>query len=315
MAAMKPMNMIAYAALLVYIVYGFVSVPGVQYLVSLAVGGVVYTITESIEITVLSILAASIVFSILMYRQLVATAKKEGFMSANPTEIAARLRQLRQGEGVKGVMAVGAEGFEDAGATDMTLSNPEKKTESQESSGPASAAASGMAGVDPAMAAQAKAVLESLTAQLNGAGGAAAGAGAAARASTASTAPAPSATTAASAAAQPATPPAPAQAQAQGFQGAAAEPPGLFKLGALPSDAAGGYHIDAGTTVMNALKALKPDQIKAMTQDTQKLIETQKSLMDMLRTFKPMMSEGKEMMETFSQLFSPTAPSQPPVGK
>jgi len=78
---------------------------------------------------------------------------------------------------------------------------------------------------------------------------------------------------------------------------------GLFKLGQIPTDEKGGFHIDAGTSVLNALKSLKPDQISAMTQDTKQLIETQKTLMNMLQSFKPMMSEGKEMMDTFQQMF------------
>ena len=82
---------------------------------------------------------------------------------------------------------------------------------------------------------------------------------------------------------------------------------GLFKLGQIPSDGKGGFHIDAGTTVMNALSALKPDQIAAMTKDTKQLIETQKSLMGLLQTFQPMMSEGKQMMETFQGMFGAAA--------
>ena len=80
---------------------------------------------------------------------------------------------------------------------------------------------------------------------------------------------------------------------------------GLFKLGEIPTETKGGFHIDAGTTVMNALKALKPDQIDAMTKDTKQLIETQKSLMNMLQTFTPMVKEGKQMMETFGTMFNP----------
>jgi hypothetical protein len=87
--------------------------------------------------------------------------------------------------------------------------------------------------------------------------------------------------------------------KADGFEG----DKGLFKLGAIPSDGAGGLHIDAGSTVMNALKALKPDQIQAMTQDTKQLLETQKNLMEMLKTFSPMMQEGKQMMDTFNGMF------------
>lgn len=78
---------------------------------------------------------------------------------------------------------------------------------------------------------------------------------------------------------------------------------GMFKLGAVPPDAVGGSHIDIGTTLMTALNSLKPDQIKAMTTDTQKLMETQKSLMTMLTTMKPMLQDGKQMMDTFQNMF------------
>ena len=84
---------------------------------------------------------------------------------------------------------------------------------------------------------------------------------------------------------------------------------GLFKLGQIPTDEKGGFHIDAGTSVLNALKSLKPDQISAMTQDTKQLIDTQKTLMNMLQSFKPMLSEGKDMMDTFQQMFSPSGGS------
>ncbi len=78
----------------------------------------------------------------------------------------------------------------------------------------------------------------------------------------------------------------------------------LFRLGSIPTDMAGGPHIDAGSTLMNALNALKPDQIKSMTEDTQKLMETQKNLMGMLQSMKPILQDGKQMMETFGTLFN-----------
>jgi hypothetical protein len=93
----------------------------------------------------------------------------------------------------------------------------------------------------------------------------------------------------------------PSQPTTQGFRGAPDD--GQFKLGVLPEETKGGYHIDTGTTVMNALNALKPDQIKAMSSDTQKLIDTQKSLMSMLSTMKPMLQDGKQMMDTFQEMF------------
>ena len=107
--------------------------------------------------------------------------------------------------------------------------------------------------------------------------------------------------------------PAPAEEKKKetaGFEGSK----DLFKLGSLPSDAKGGMHIDAGTTVMNALKSLKPDQISAMTQDTKQLIETQKNLMEMLKTFSPMVSEGKEMMQMFNGMFGGSTGALPGAG-
>jgi hypothetical protein len=82
---------------------------------------------------------------------------------------------------------------------------------------------------------------------------------------------------------------------------------GLFKLGRLPTESKGGTYVDTGSTISNALKSLKPEQIKEMTRDTQQLLETQKNLMEMLKTFAPMISEGKEMMNTFNGMFGPSS--------
>ena len=63
------------------------------------------------------------------------------------------------------------------------------------------------------------------------------------------------------------------------------------------------FHLDAGTTFMNAYKSLKPDQIAAMTKDTQDLMSTQKQLMSTLQTLKPLIKDGKEMMDMFQGYF------------
>lgn len=76
-----------------------------------------------------------------------------------------------------------------------------------------------------------------------------------------------------------------------------------FKLGEIPNQVKDGPHIDVGSTLMKAIKDLNPDQINAMTKDTKQLIDTQKSLMGMLGTMKPMMQDGKELMDTFQQMF------------
>ena len=60
----------------------------------------------------------------------------------------------------------------------------------------------------------------------------------------------------------------------------------------LPSEADDkGVHLDAGSTFLNAYKALKPEQIAAMTRDTQELLATQKSLVAMLDSFGPLMKD------------------------
>jgi hypothetical protein len=69
------------------------------------------------------------------------------------------------------------------------------------------------------------------------------------------------------------------------------------------------FHLDAGTTFMNAYKSLKPDQIAAMTKDTQELMDTQKQLMSTLQTLKPLITDGKQMMEMFQSYFGTGNPT------
>jgi len=63
-----------------------------------------------------------------------------------------------------------------------------------------------------------------------------------------------------------------------------------------------GFHLDSGTTFLNAYKALKPDQIAAMTKDTQELLATQKSLIGMLDSFGPLMKD----MSKITGIFGPS---------
>lgn len=78
---------------------------------------------------------------------------------------------------------------------------------------------------------------------------------------------------------------------------------GLFKLGELPSESAEGPHIDAGTTLMNAMSSLKPDQINSMTTDTKSLLETQQNLMGMLKNMAPILQDGRKLLDSFSGIF------------
>lgn len=89
-----------------------------------------------------------------------------------------------------------------------------------------------------------------------------------------------------------------------GFQGSS---DGLFKLGEIPTEMMGGPHIDAGSTILSAIQNLKPDQLKSMTDDTRKLLDTQKSLLGMLETMKPMIADGSQLLSSFNTMFGKTA--------
>jgi hypothetical protein len=98
--------------------------------------------------------------------------------------------------------------------------------------------------------------------------------------------------------------PAPAKKRKVPDNGKRAE---FFKLGKKytgPSeDDDAEVHLDAGTTFLNAYKSLKPDQVAAMTKDTQELMQTQKQLMSTLATLKPLIQDGKQMMDMFQGYF------------
>ena len=83
---------------------------------------------------------------------------------------------------------------------------------------------------------------------------------------------------------------------------------GLFKVGKMPSENMDGPKLDAGSTLMKAMESFKPDQINAMTSDTKQLLETQKSLMNMLNQMRPVLADGKELLQTFSGMFGAGGP-------
>ena len=77
----------------------------------------------------------------------------------------------------------------------------------------------------------------------------------------------------------------------------------LFKTGQMPSENIGGPKLDAGKTIMKAMESFDSNTVGAMTDDTKKLLETQKSLMGMLTQMRPVLSEGRELLQTFSGMF------------
>jgi hypothetical protein len=79
---------------------------------------------------------------------------------------------------------------------------------------------------------------------------------------------------------------------------------GLFKLGELPSEMKQGPFVDVATTMTKAMGSLQPDQIKAMTEESQSLLDTQKNLMNMLQSMRPVLQDGRQLLDTFGSIFS-----------
>jgi hypothetical protein len=255
--------------LLVYVLYGFFALPFSGFLLSLAVGLLSYGALETAELAVAFTILTGVVFSLISRAgaasALAKVATKEGFVTGN-TDGSQKIakRVERIYKANVGPHGVYASAFVE-GFADASGTSVDGQLQAVMKDKPAEESAESK----PASA----------------------------------TAP----STAGSGIPPPSPPPIAAdvpkaETTAQGFRGSSDEDK-QFKLGVLPEETKDGYHIDTGTTVMNALNALKPDQIQAMSSDTQKLIETQKSLMSMLGTMKPMLQDGKQMMETFQQMF------------
>ena len=249
---------ISLGILALYGVYGIFAIPFVYFMLSIAVGLIVYSTSDSIEYTVVAVLLTGVLAVLISQAR-----RSEGFVDSGPV-ISKRIASVRRPQATSpvGVYASGfVEGFSDL--SDNPVPEPTKSD------------------TPPATAPTTDKVAAAVAAV------------AAASKPATSTAP----TTSSSS--QPAT---------AGFKDAnAAATDGLFKLGSIPQDTKGGFHIDQGTTVLNALNALQPDQVKRMSEDTQKLIDTQKSLMMMLGTMKPMLSDGKQLIDTFQTMFGPGA--------
>jgi hypothetical protein len=271
----KQTSSIALVFFTIYFFYGAIRIPLHQFLSSIIIGALVWGYTNSYEYASIALLIANFVIG--MYRM--PRGYGEGFVGMNPTEISARVGGMKKAWENHDVVGVGSkttEGFEDAKTITMTL-NPETPPTEKKETAPIPTVESKPAPTPTAQVPTPTATNNNNATPANGQ----------------------PATTLSSQGVPPVTQP----AETMGFQDSGS----LFKIGQIPKDTKGGFHIDAGTTVINALNALKPDQIAAMTKDTQALIDTQKSLMGMLQTFQPMVSEGKQMMDTFQQMFGASA--------
>lgn len=290
----KETSTVALIFFTVYFVYGLFYTPTLQYVVSLGVGGLAYGITESYEIAVIALLVINYVFPMFRGSSMKGVTAyriegNEGFVNAE--EVSKRVSGMASGFKVAGVGSKISEGFADAADEDLTLSESKKK-EPEDLTAKSKPAAVSPAAEDKA--AQLEKMTEMMATVMKTMNKSAPSVPAASKKEDAFE----------DKSDKKLTEKLPVVDQpAESF----ADKSGLFKLGQIPAEAKGGFHIDAGTTVMNAINSLKPDQIKAMTSDTKQLIDTQKSLMSMLQTFQPMVQEGKQMMDTFQTMFSPTA--------
>jgi len=113
------------------------------------------------------------------------------------------------------------------------------------------------------------------------------------------------ASSASSASASASASPSESQIEKEEFQSATNE---LFKLGKMPSEHAEGPKLDVGQTVMKAMSSLDPNTISSMTTDTKKLLDTQKGLMSMLTQMRPVLADGKELLQTFTSMFGNGGP-------
>jgi hypothetical protein len=311
----KQTSTVALVFFIAYVIYGIFYTPLVQLVISLAVAGIAYGMTDSYEIAVIVLLLINYLYPFYRGSNMkgVTAYKMEGFenananANANANEVTRRIQQMT-GLGaaeptVDGVGSKLSEGFADAGDSDLTLNDNKKNGENSK---PVSAS-SKPSEVDSSDASDKEDQLKKMTEMMSGLmknmnktteSSSISSSSSIPKATKISEQDMPSVH-------QPQdVKPEEKKEKKEKFENQTSE--GLFKLGQIPKDVKGGFHIDAGTTVMNAINSLKPDQIKAMTQDTKQLIDTQKSLMGMLQTFQPMVQEGKQMMDTFQEMFSPS---------
>jgi hypothetical protein len=258
--------------LALYSLYGIFGIGMTGLLFSFAIGLIVMSVRYPIELTVAATILSGLVWKMIMDRR----RSKEGFQVStgtgdNALAITKKIQEITQKNVFQpsGVLSSSfAEGFADAGAEGTATTPTAPAADKPKEEKPVTASSAPASPNDSSVSPMMKDALPSSNAV---------------------------------AAATPPTQPPAKKDETSGFTDPATN--GMFTLGSIPADAVGGSHIDLGTTLSNALSALKPDQVKAMTDDTRKLLETQKSLMSMLGTMKPMLQDGKQLMETFTEMF------------
>ncbi len=244
-------------------------------LFSMAVGLIAYSVSDNILLV-----AAATILSGILWRTVIAPRVVDSFadvivstlpdgQEAYPQSAVAQIVKRVTGFGEEGVQGIGSkmtEGFADANALDQ--SKPDAGSMGTDKSEQVSTGTSTQASVSAATVSK----------------------------ELADAAPSQEAAQEATAAAQEAPKPKPKP-----------EIPTIgVQVGVKPDDSntsRDGFHVDAASTLLNALNSLDTTTIENMTADTRNLLETQKSLMGMLQSMKPLLSDSQDMMATFNSMF------------
>jgi hypothetical protein len=284
-----------------YIVYAIfmVGIPGL--LMSLAIGLIILGLQNSFELAV----AAAILVGLLM--KYVFKCRADGFMNFSPQEVTERIQEMQAAAAAPEPVAPTVQGFQTMSPADVVQRVAGMRGASQLQSPPV--------GYDGRMGPAPQGVMASSFAE--GFANPDANTDATNSSdSTSASSPATPSSTSASASAPPASNAAsnaePTKPSTSGFQSNKND--GLFRLGEIPSEGAGGPHLDAGSTILNAIQNLNPGQLKNMTDDTRKLLDTQKSLLSMLETMKPMISDGSQLLNSFNTMFGKDGAAALPGG-
>lgn len=279
---------LAILALIIYIFFITSSMGVSGLLLSFAIGMIAAAFIEPLELVVAIVIVAGIILTVVskqLFIQQILAGKTEGFEAGMGTgkSISDRVVSLEEGTyklppnrpRVKAVYSEIGFGYAPVQSTEGFQSTPNEDDEEGEEAESTPAPKSEAANTTKLVDKDASAVQAAATATPD----------------TTSTVP--------GGGAQPSAASGAASSAADGFTNSAA----LFQLGKLPSESALGPHVDIASTMNNALSALQPEQMAAMTAESNSLVETQRNLMNMLQTMRPVLQDGRQLLDTFSGIF------------
>lgn len=273
---------VAVFALIVYTFYILSALGVAGLLLSLAIGLIAGAFLEEIEyITAIVILVG--LTCVVLKQTRMAKKGKEGFVVGEALgtgeEISERVKSFApQKKMVSPVLSKGSEGFADLGAQSTDVPPP--------ASTPATTTS--VTNPNTQTNKDAQAVVDAAATPANSIGAT-------------GVAPVASKGTTGAGSATEGVPAGLATASVSGFQ--TQNNGGLFKLGEMPSEQKSGPFVDAASTMKKAMGSLNTDQMAAMTAESKSLMETQRNLMNMLQSMRPVLEDGRNLLDTFSGVF------------